>query len=109
MKLVRFYYIYVLIVSLQACSGGGSYYTIEDLERKKVDVENDIPVESSRKKAIYSYRELLVDDDQEESPEVIRRLGDLRLEENEDLQAVDISSPQVAEKFTTIRQQITLS
>ena len=33
---------------------------------KKVDVENDIPVEASRKKAIHSYRELLVDEDQEE-------------------------------------------
>ncbi|MDW3094858.1 MAG: tetratricopeptide repeat protein [Gammaproteobacteria bacterium] len=104
MRRIRLYCVYALILILQACGwGGGSYYTIEDLERNKVDVKNDIPVESSRKKAIYSYRELLVDEDQEkDSPEVIRRLGDLRLEENEDLQAVDVSSPQVAEKFTTI-------
>tara|TARA_R110002049_G_scaffold13509_3_gene58670 strand:+ start:22496 stop:25312 length:2817 start_codon:yes stop_codon:yes gene_type:complete len=103
MKHIRYCSVYALILMIQACGwGGGSYYTIEDLERKKVDVENDIPVESSRKKAIHSYRELLVDEDQEkDSPEVIRRLGDLRLEENEDLQAVDVSSPEVASKFTT--------
>ena len=103
MSRIRYYFVYVLILSLYACGwGGGAYYTIEDLERKKVDVENDIPVESSRKKAIYSYRELLADEDQEkDTPEVVRRLGDLRLEENEDLQAVDVSSPQVAQQFTT--------
>ncbi len=94
----------VLVVLLNACGwGGGSYHTIEDLERKTVNVENDIPVDSSRKKAIYSYRELLVDEDQEQDqPEVIRRLGDLRLEENEDLHAVDVSNPLVADKFTTV-------
>ncbi len=93
----------ILVSLLVACGwGGGSYHTIEDLERKKVDVENDIPVVSSRKKAIYSYRELIVDEEQEkDTPEVMRRLGDLRLEENEDLQAVNVSDPQVAEKFTT--------
>ncbi len=103
MRHMRCYIVYALIITLQACGwGGGAYHTIEDLERKKIDIENDIPVESSRKKAIHSYRELLVDEDQEkDSPVVIRRLGDLRLEENEDLQAVDVSNPQIAEKFTT--------
>ena len=93
----------MLVSMLYSCGwGGGAYHTIEDLERKQVDIENDIPVVSSRKKAIYSYRELIADEEQEkDTPEVVRRLGDLRLEENEDLQAVNVSDPQVAEKFTT--------
>ena len=54
--------ILTLLGLLNACGwGGGSYYTIEDLEDKTIDVENDIPVDSSRKKAIHSYRELLED------------------------------------------------
>ena len=103
MSLTRFFLIATTALLINACGwGGGAYHTIEDLERKKVDVTNDIPVDASRKKAIYSYRELLTDDDQEkDSPEVLRRLGDLRLEENEDLHAVDVSQPQVADKFTT--------
>ena len=102
---IRFYGLCLTVLLLHACGwGGGSYYTIEDLEDKKVDVENDIPVESSRKKAIYSYRELLEDKTpQTNTPEVMRRLGDLRLEENEDLNAIDSLEPQVAKQFTSIK------
>ena len=105
MSMLRFYLICLLCSLLHACGwGGGSYYTIEDLENKKVDVEKDIPVESSRKKAIYSYRELLEDKTPEtDTPEVMRRLGDLRLEENEDLNAIDSLEPQVEKQFTTTK------
>lgn len=105
MMSLRNSFICLLILLITACGwGGGSYYTIEDLEDKKVDIENDIPVKSSRKKAIYSYRELLDDEDQKQDPPVVlRRLGDLRLEENEDLQAIDVSDPQVTQNFTTTR------
>ncbi len=91
------------VLFLNACGwGGGAHYTIEDLDHRDIDIENDIPVESSRKKAIHSYRELLVErKEEDEKSEVMRRLGDLRQEENEDLNAVDVSEPQVAQQFTT--------
>ena len=128
MKLHKFIFLCLSIFILHACGwGGGAHYTIEDLEHKEIDLENDIPVESSRKKAIYSYRELLEKENNAETPsklgdlhrdpeqigefdilqqetntsEVMRRLGDLRLEENEHLNAVDVSEPQVAKQFTT--------
>ncbi|MEM8844791.1 MAG: tetratricopeptide repeat protein, partial [Pseudomonadota bacterium] len=86
---------------LFACGwGGGSYNTIDDLKEHDVDLTTDIPVENSRKKAIHSYRELLVD--QEESPEVLRRLGDLRLEENEDLRTIDHSEELDVNRYTTL-------
>lgn len=105
MKQLRIYLLCLSCLVLNACGwGGGTYYTIEDLEDKKVDVETDIPVDGSRKKAIYSYRELLEEKAPEtDKPEVMRRLGDLRLEENEDLNAVDSLEPQVVEQFTTIK------
>lgn len=102
---LRLHILCLVCIVLNACGwGGGSYYTIEDLEDKKVDIENDIPVDSSRKKAIHSYRELLEDKTPEtDTPEVMRRLGDLRLEENEDLSAVDSLEPQVVKQFTTTK------
>ena len=101
----RWIILWLLCLLLHACGwGGGSYYTIEDLEDRKVDIENDIPVESSRKKAIYSYRELLEDKTPAtNTSQVMRRLGDLRLEENEDLNAVEVLEPQVEKQFTTTK------
>ena len=105
MSVARIFMFSLLAILLHACGwGGGAHYTIDDLEHKEIDVENDIPVDSSRKKAIYSYRELLEEKNPEtDKPEVMRRLGDLRLEENEDLNAVDVSEPQVAHQFTTTK------
>ncbi len=105
MYIIRVLLVSALVTSLYACGwGGGAHYTIEDLEHKEIDLENDIPVDSSRKKAIYSYRELLQEKNpQTDKPEVMRRLGDLRQEENEELNAVDVSEPQVAHQFTTTK------
>ena len=105
MKLVKVLIISLLPLFLYACGwGSGSYHTIEDLDYKQVDIENDIPVESSRKKAIYSYRELLIEGNENaKKPEVMRRLGDLRLEENEELNTVEALEPKVAKQFTTTK------
>ena len=94
----------VLGLLLFACGwGGNNYNTIDDLQEHDVDLANDIPVDNSRKKAIYSYREILVDEDQEkDAPEVLRRLGDLRLEENEELSTNDPTDTIDEDKYTTL-------
>ena len=104
MKYLRIIISVKLALSLYACGwGGNNYNTIEDLNEHDVDLTTDIPVENSRKKAIYSYREILMDEDQEKDPpEVLRRLGDLRLEENEELSTNDASEPVNAEEYTTL-------
>ncbi len=70
---------------------GGNNQTIGSISKKRVKVEEDIPVENSRKKAISQYRKLLDENSEEITPEVKRRLGDLRMEENEDYLADSVT------------------
>ena len=78
---------------------GGNNQTIGSISKKRVKVEEDVPVESSRKKAISQYRKLIDENSEEISPEVKRRLGDLRMEENEDYLA---DSATAANEYTFV-------
>lgn len=102
MKLLKinFYIITVSIVMFLVISCGnmgGNNQTISSISKKHTKIEGDIPVQSSRKKAISQYRKLLNENSEEITPEVKRRLGDLRMEENEDHLADTVT---VADEYT---------
>ena len=104
MNRLRFFVVMIVAFSIQGCGffGGSGQRTIEDLPSARVDLDEDIPIKASRKKAILSYRELLREEQKDNpDPEVIRRLGDLRLEENEDLSAMAPLEPKQKQDFTS--------
>ena len=80
---------------LVACGsfGGKSGSTIGGLNKKRVKVKEDVPVVSSRTKAISQYKKLVNEDPNNVHPEVLRRLGDLRMEETEDQMAENVQAP----------------
>ena len=80
---------------LVACGsfGGKRGSTIGGLNKKSVKVKEDVPVVSSRTKAISQYKELVNEDPNNVHPEVLRRLGDLRMEETEDQMAENVQAP----------------
>ncbi len=67
--------------------------TIGSVSKKRVKVKEDLPVQSSRSKAISQYRKLVNEDPDNVHPEVLRRLGDLRMEETEDHLAEKVQVP----------------
>ncbi|NNC68792.1 MAG: tetratricopeptide repeat protein [Gammaproteobacteria bacterium] len=80
---------------LVACGsfGGKRGSTIGGLNKKRVKVKVDVPVVSSRTKAISQYKKLVNEDPNNVHPEVLRRLGDLRMEETEDQMAENVQAP----------------
>ena len=95
-KIVLFFVVTILTV---ACGsfGGGRQDTIGDINKKRVKINEDVPVKSSRSKAIKQYKKLVNEDPNNVHPEVLRRLGDLRMEETEDHLAENIKLP---DKYT---------
>ncbi len=81
-----------VIASVLASCGsfGGRSDTIGSISKKRVVVKEDLPVKSSRTKAINQYRKLIRENPQDVNPEVMRRLGDLRMEESEDYLAEQV-------------------
>ena len=98
--------IIVLIVSTQIFGCGsfrGKTGSIGSISKKKVEVKEDVPVVSSRSKAISQYRKLIDEDSSNVNPEVKRRLGDLRMEEGEDILAEQVKKPDASSFADTIR------
>ncbi len=90
-SLARLGTVFFIALTFAACSGlGGKGGTIGSISKKNVEVAEDVPVESSRSKAINQYRELIKEDPDNAHPEVMRRLGDLRIEETEDYLADEV-------------------
>ena len=90
---------------LVACGsfGGKSGNTIGSLNNKRVKVKEDVPVVSSRTKAINQYKKLVNEDPKNVHPEVLRRLGDLRMEETEDQMAENVQVPDKSTYAETIK------
>jgi len=90
---------------LAACGsfGGGHGDTIGSLNKKRGKVKEDVPVVSSRSKAIKQYKKLADEDPANVHPEVLRRLGDLRMEETEDQLAETVQAPDKTTYAETIR------
>ncbi len=93
-----------IVMLLSSCSGlNGGGQTIGDLNKHRVTEKEDLPVKSSRSKAISQYRKLIEENPEDSDPEVMRRLGDLRMEETEDYLADNVK-PATKEDFAeTIR------
>ncbi|MEM7401316.1 MAG: tetratricopeptide repeat protein [Pseudomonadota bacterium] len=91
----KFILMLAVAVLLVACGsfGGGRQDTIGSISKKRVKVNEDVPVKSSRSKAIKQYKKLVNEDPKNVHPEVLRRLGDLRMEETEDHLAENIQIP----------------
>ncbi len=89
---------------LVACGsfGGGRQDTIGSISKKRVKVKEDVPVKSSRSKAIKQYKKLVNEDPKNVHPEVLRRLGDLRMEETEDHLAENVQIPDKSTYAETI-------
>lgn len=88
---------------LVACgSFGKNGNTIGSLNKKRVKVKEDVPVVSSRTKAIKQYKKLVNEDPKNVHPEVLRRLGDLRMEETEDQMAENVQVPDKSTYAETI-------
>ncbi len=83
--------------------GGSRKDTIGSISKNRVVVKEDVPVKSSRSKAINQYRKLLDEDPKDVNPEVMRRLGDLRMEESEDYLADQVKLPDSATFAETIK------
>lgn len=91
---------------LAACGsfgGRGKGDTIGSLNKKRVKVNEDVPVVSSRSKAINQYEQLVDEDPKNVHPEVLRRLGDLRMEETEDELAENVRMPDKTTYAETIK------
>jgi len=90
---------------LVACGsfGGNKGSTIGSLNKKRVKVNEDVPVVSSRTKAIKQYKKLVNEDPKNVHPEVLRRLGDLRMEETEDQMAENVQVPNKSTYAETIK------
>ena len=82
-----------MFVACSGFGGGGKRDTIGSLNKNRVKVNEDVPVVSSRGKAIKQYRELVEENPEDVHPEVLRRLGDLQMEETEDHLAENIQVP----------------
>jgi TolA-binding protein len=83
--------------------GGRKGDTIGSLSKKRVKVKEDVPVVSSRSKAINQYKQLVNEDPENVHPEVLRRLGDLRMEETEDVMAENVQAPNKSSYSETIK------
>ena len=94
-----------IVITVAACGsfGGGRGDTIGSLNKKRVQVKEDVPVVSSRSKAINQYKELINENPENVHPEVLRRLGDLRMEETEDQLAETVQLPDETTYAETIR------
>ena len=90
---------------LAACGSFGAKNgnTIGSINKKRVKVKEDLPVLSSRTKAINQYRKLVNEDPKNVNPEVLRRLGDLRMEETEDQMAENVQVPDKSTYAETIK------
>ncbi len=91
----------VSVVLLMSCAVQSTQPTIADLNDRKLQVEQvegALDAETSRQKAVQVYRDLIANPPTGEvDPEALRRLADLRLEEDDDALADDASrSPQQA-------------
>ncbi|MGH1538276.1 MAG: tetratricopeptide repeat protein [Gammaproteobacteria bacterium] len=95
----------VISVVFVSCGsfGGGRGETIGSVSKKRVKVKEDLPVTSSRSKAITQYKKLVKEDPDNVHPEVLRRLGDLRMEETEDHLAENVQVPDKSTYAETIR------
>ena len=97
----------LIAITLTACSGfggsGGRGDTIGSLNKKRTQVKEDVPVRGSRSKAIDQYKELVNENPENVHPEVLRRLGDLRMEETEDQLAETVQLPDKSTYAETIR------
>lgn len=94
----------ITLISVSCGSfGGGRGDTIGSLSKNRNDVKDDIPVVSSRTKAISQYRKLVEEDPSNVHPEVLRRLGDLRMEETEDQMADSVQLPDQNSYAETIK------
>ncbi len=83
--------------------GGNKGDTIGSLSKKRAEVKSDVPVVSSRTKAISQYRKLVNEDPANVHPEILRRLGDLRMEETEDQLAENVQLPDKSSYGETIK------
>ena len=106
--MVKVMYKILLIITtaavLVSCGSLGGKHTIGGLSKKRAVVKQDVPVKSSRSKAINQYRKLIDENPKDINPEVMRRLGDLRMEETEDYLAEHVKAPDA----TTFRETIKL-
>ncbi|MEJ2116346.1 MAG: hypothetical protein P8X88_10040, partial [Gammaproteobacteria bacterium] len=93
--------VFVIVVSCGSF-GDGRKDTISSIN-KRVKVKEDLPVVSSRSKAINKYKELVNEDPNNVHPEVLRRLGDLHMEETEDQLAEHVQVPDKSTYAETIR------
>jgi len=88
---VKYCIVSCLLALLCSCGSlGGGNGTIGGLQKHRVAEKEDLPVKSSRSKAISQYRKLIEENPEDSDPEVMRRLGDLRLEETEDYLADNV-------------------
>ncbi len=94
----------VIALMMAACGSFGGKHTIGGLSKNRGEVKKDVPVVSSRSKAINQYRKLIDENPKDINPEVMRRLGDLRMEETEDYLAEQVKAPDA----TTFRETIKL-
>ncbi len=88
---------------LVSCGSLGGKHTIGGLSNKRAEVKKDVPVKSSRSKAINQYRKLIDENPKDINPEVMRRLGDLRMEETEDYLAEQVKVPDATTFSETIK------
>ena len=99
--------ILIVLIVASLIIGCGSFRgksgSIGSISKKRVDVKEDVPVISSRSKAINQYRKLINEDPDNVNPEVKRRLGDLRMEEGEDVLAEQVRTPDANTFADTIR------
>ncbi len=96
----------ITVASLLASCGSfgkGRGETIGSVSSKKAKVNEDVPVKSSRTKAISQYRKIVKENPNDVHPEVLRRLGDLRMEETEDHLAENIQVPNKSSYAETIK------
>ena len=95
----------IIAVSMLVSCGsfGGKRDTVGSISKKRVVVKEDVPVKSSRTKAISQYRKLIKENPKDVNPEVMRRLGDLRMEESEDYLADEVKLPDSSTFAETIK------
>ena len=101
----KIFVIFTVVTFVVACGSLGKHrgQTIGSVSKKHVEVKQDLPVKSSRTKAIKQYRKLVDEDPDNVHPEVLRRLGDLRMEETEDQLAENVQVPNKHTYAVTIK------
>ena len=92
-----------VLLMLSSCGSLNSGGTIGNLKKHRVTVKEDLPVKSSRTKAISQYRKLIEENPEDSDPEVMRRLGDLRMEETEDYLAENVESARKEDFAETVK------